>query len=47
MSPVLGHSSGRGQGSHARLSGPQQFYNQSMLEDPWKFLKPVEWRRVL
>ncbi|KAL4603105.1 hypothetical protein ACB092_10G101800 [Castanea dentata] len=46
MSPVLGHSSGRGRGSHARLSGPQQFYNQSMLEDPWKFLKPVEWRRM-
>ncbi|XP_050266136.1 protein SICKLE-like [Quercus robur] len=46
MSPVLGHSSGRGRSSHARLSGPQQFYNQSMLEDPWKFLKPVEWRRM-
>ncbi|GMY16549.1 protein SICKLE-like isoform X4 [Fagus crenata] len=45
-SPGLGQSSGRGRGSRARLSGPEQFYNESMLEDPWKFLKPVVWRSV-
>ncbi len=45
-SPGLGQSSGRGRGSRARLLGPEQFYNESMLEDPWKFLKPVVWRSV-
>lgn len=50
MSPSFGQSSGRGRGSHAHLSaqdrplGREKFYNASMLEDPWKFLKPVSWR---
>ncbi|XP_041003561.1 protein SICKLE-like isoform X2 [Juglans microcarpa x Juglans regia] len=53
MSPGLGQSSGRGRGgSHARFSapgralGPEQFYNESMLEDPWKFTKPVIWKSM-
>lgn len=50
MSPSFGQSSGRGRGSHTHLSaqdrplGREKFYNASMLEDPWKFLKPVSWR---
>ncbi|KAF5480921.1 hypothetical protein F2P56_001624 [Juglans regia] len=53
MSPGFGQSSGRGRGgSHARFSapgralGPEQFYNESMLEDPWKFSKPVIWKSM-
>ncbi len=46
MSPGLGQSGGRGRGYCPRLSAPEQFYNESMFEDPWKFLKPVVWRSV-
>lgn len=52
MSPGSGWSSGRGRGSHARVSamdrqqGPEIFFNESMLDDPWKFLKPVTWRSM-
>jgi hypothetical protein len=46
MSPGLGQSGGRGRGYRPRLSAPEQFYNESMFEDPWKFLKPVVWRSV-
>ncbi|XP_059461269.1 protein SICKLE isoform X2 [Corylus avellana] len=46
MRPGLGWSSGRGQGSHTP-QGAERFYNESMLEDPWKFLKPVLWRSVV
>ncbi|XP_042988073.1 protein SICKLE-like isoform X1 [Carya illinoinensis] len=51
-SPGLGQSSGQGRGSHARFSapgrplGPEQFYYESMLEDPWKFSKPVMWQSM-
>ncbi|XP_041018916.1 protein SICKLE-like isoform X2 [Juglans microcarpa x Juglans regia] len=51
-SPGLGQSSGQGRGSHARFLapgrslGPEQFYNESMLEDPWKFSKPVMWQSM-
>jgi hypothetical protein len=45
MSPGSGWSSGRGRGSHTP-QGPERFYNESMLADPWKFLKPVLWRSV-
>lgn len=44
MSPGLGQSSGRGRGSHAHPSTPERFYNESMLDDPWKLLEPVIWR---
>ncbi|KAI3970142.1 hypothetical protein MKW92_029758 [Papaver armeniacum] len=39
-----GSGSGRGRGSHACTSArerPEMFYNKSMMEDPWKLLKPV------
>ncbi|KAM1225471.1 hypothetical protein ACFX13_044935 [Malus domestica] len=51
-SPSPSSSSGRGgwRGSHGRAmdrqSGPERFYNASMVEDPWKFLEPVIWKGV-
>lgn len=53
-SPSFSHGRGRGQrggrgiGSHGQVSArdrPELFYNKSMVEDPWKFLKPVIWSR--
>ncbi|KAK1268538.1 hypothetical protein QJS04_geneDACA006513 [Acorus gramineus] len=35
---------GRGRGSHATVSAmehPELFYKKNMVEDPWKFLKPI------
>ncbi|CAK9309085.1 unnamed protein product [Citrullus colocynthis] len=49
MTPSPRFGSGRGTGSHGRHSssdkspGPEQFYNASMLEDPWKVLQPCIW----
>ena len=49
-SPVSGRSSGRGPSSHGhwsnedRAGGPDRFYKRSMVEDPWKLLKPVIWK---
>ncbi|KAA0041755.1 ACT11D09.5 [Cucumis melo var. makuwa] len=49
-SPRFGY--GRGTGSHGRHSsldkspGPEQFYNVSMLEDPWKVLQPCIWTTI-
>ncbi|KAI3955514.1 hypothetical protein MKW98_028459 [Papaver atlanticum] len=43
--PGTGRGSGRGRGSNACTSArerPEMFYNRSMMEDPWKLLKPVE-----
>ncbi|PQQ07416.1 collagen alpha-1(I) chain [Prunus yedoensis var. nudiflora] len=50
-SPGLGRRGGRGLGSHGpsameKQLGPERFYNDSMVEDPWKFLKPVIWKGV-
>lgn len=48
MSPGSGRGRGRGLGFHAHVSAqdrPELFYNKSMVEDPWKFLKPVIWSR--
>ncbi|KAL3724551.1 hypothetical protein ACJRO7_029687 [Eucalyptus globulus] len=51
-SPRSGRSGGggpghRGHGSTpARPLGPERFFHESMLEDPWKDLKPVLWRGV-
>lgn len=45
-SPGSGRGRGRGRGSYGHVSAhdrPELFYNKSMLEDPWKFLKPVIW----
>lgn len=44
---------GRGQGSSSRgrwsnddrAAGPDRFYKRSMVEDPWKLLEPVIWKR--
>ncbi|KAF8411357.1 hypothetical protein HHK36_003906 [Tetracentron sinense] len=39
-----GRGGGRGRGFHAFFSGrerPELFYNKSMVEDPWKLMKPV------
>uniref|UniRef100_A0A5B6ZIB8 Putative RNA-binding protein FUS isoform X1 n=1 Tax=Davidia involucrata TaxID=16924 RepID=A0A5B6ZIB8_DAVIN len=47
-SPSSGRSGGRGLGSRDRVSAelrPDLYYNKSMVEDPWKFLKPVIWKR--
>ncbi|KAK6277725.1 hypothetical protein POUND7_018048 [Theobroma cacao] len=47
----IGRSGGRGLGFHGhssasnRTMGPESFYDESMLEDPWQHLKPVLWRR--
>ncbi|XP_077234117.1 hydroxyproline-rich glycoprotein family protein [Tasmannia lanceolata] len=43
-SPRSGWSGGRGRGSHTYASTreqPERFYNKSMLEDPWRLMKPV------
>lgn len=50
-SPGSGRRGGRGLGSHGRSTmekqlGPERYYNDSMVEDPWKFLKPVIWKGV-
>ncbi|KAJ9674030.1 hypothetical protein PVL29_023529 [Vitis rotundifolia] len=48
MSPGSGRGHGRGLGFHAHVSAqdrPELFYNKSMVEDPWKFLKPVIWSK--
>ncbi|KAI3948038.1 hypothetical protein MKX01_014637 [Papaver californicum] len=42
--PGTGRGGGRGRGYHACTSArerPEMFYNKSMMEDPWKLLKPV------
>ncbi|XXG49140.1 hypothetical protein AAC387_Pa02g3404 [Persea americana] len=42
--PGLGWTNWRGGGCHAFVSAqvqPQRFYRKSMVEDPWRFLKPV------
>ncbi|KAI3865805.1 hypothetical protein MKX03_015897 [Papaver bracteatum] len=42
--PGRGRGIGRGRGSHSCTSArerPEMFYNKSMMEDPWKLLKPV------
>ena len=50
ISPSTGYSGGRGQGrgrgrGRGYHDGPSQpFYNNSMVEDPWKFLTPVFWK---
>ncbi|KAM3338064.1 protein SICKLE [Capsicum galapagoense] len=39
----------RGRGSHGYTSGesrPDLYYSESMVEDPWKGLKPVIWKLV-
>ncbi|XP_058747795.1 protein SICKLE isoform X2 [Vicia villosa] len=47
--PVSGHGGRQGSGSHGRWSnedrsyGPERYYKRSMIEDPWKCLKPVIW----
>ncbi|KAL5559961.1 hypothetical protein UlMin_036172 [Ulmus minor] len=52
MSPGSGRGGGRGQGFGGRsspmdrASRPERFYNDSMIEDPWKSLQPVIWRGV-
>ncbi|KAA8538188.1 hypothetical protein F0562_027796 [Nyssa sinensis] len=46
MSPGSGRSGRRGLGSHDGISAelrPEKYYNKSMIEDPWKFLKPAVW----
>ena len=51
ISPGMGRSGGRGQGFHGRssasnrTSGPECFFDESMLEDPWQHLKPIPWRK--
>ncbi|XP_058069362.1 protein SICKLE isoform X2 [Magnolia sinica] len=43
-SPGSGRSGGRGRGFHGSISArdqPMRFYHKSMVEDPWRFLKPV------
>lgn len=48
-SHVSGRGSGQGSSSHGRWSnedrscGPERFYKRSMVEDPWKCLKPIIW----
>lgn len=52
--PIYGsrHTSGTGLGSRGRgpamnsSLGPEKFYNDSMVEDPWKSLPPVIWSGV-
>lgn len=46
--PIRGRSGGRGRGSHIYVSAeerPDQYFNKSMMEDPWKTLKPVVWQQ--
>ncbi|KAE8663093.1 Detected protein of confused Function [Hibiscus syriacus] len=48
--PGLGRSFGRGQGFHGRSSasnrilGPESYFDESMLEDPWQHLEPIPWK---
>ncbi|PNX99952.1 hypothetical protein L195_g023225 [Trifolium pratense] len=48
-SPVPGRGRGRGSSSHGRRYNentnfrPEQLYKMSMVEDPWKSLKPIIW----
>ena len=44
-SPSSGRGRGRGRGHVSAQYRPELFYKKSMVEDPWKFLKPVIWRR--
>ncbi|KAF3447254.1 hypothetical protein FNV43_RR12434 [Rhamnella rubrinervis] len=52
FNPGSGWRGGRGLGSHVRPRapdrslGPERYYNDSMVEDPWKSLKPVIWKGV-
>ncbi|KAI3911187.1 hypothetical protein MKW92_033396 [Papaver armeniacum] len=42
--PGAGRGRGRGRGSHVCTSArerPEMLYNKSMIQDPWKLLKPV------
>ncbi|CAI8585811.1 unnamed protein product [Vicia faba] len=47
--PVSGPGGRQGSGSHGRWSnedrscGPERYYKRSMIEDPWKCLKPIIW----
>ncbi|CAK8562064.1 unnamed protein product [Lathyrus sativus] len=47
--PVSGRGGRQGSGSHGRWSnkdrscGPERYYKRSMMEDPWKCLKPIIW----
>ncbi|KAL4323634.1 hypothetical protein GQ457_11G006830 [Hibiscus cannabinus] len=49
--PGLGRSVGRGRGfrGHSsasnRMLGPQSYFDESMLEDPWRHLEAIPWRR--
>lgn len=46
-SPISFRGGGRGRGSHGCTSGefrPDLYYSKSMVEDPWKELKPVIWK---
>ncbi|XP_039033133.1 protein SICKLE-like isoform X1 [Hibiscus syriacus] len=49
--PGLGRSVGRGQGFRGHISasnrilGPESYFDQSMLEDPWQHLEPIPWKR--
>lgn len=46
-SPISFRSGRRGRGSHGCTSGasrPDLYYSKSMVEDPWKELKPVIWK---
>ncbi|KAK7321275.1 hypothetical protein VNO77_31758 [Canavalia gladiata] len=51
-SPVSGRGSGHGPSFHGhwsnedRASAPDRFYKRSMVEDPWKHLKPVIWKAI-
>ncbi|XP_015876356.3 protein SICKLE isoform X1 [Ziziphus jujuba] len=52
FSPGSGRRGGRRLGSHARPSavdrplGPEKYYDNAMVEDPWEFLEPVIWKGV-
>ncbi|CAN1185350.1 Protein SICKLE [Linum perenne] len=53
-SPGFGRGSGSGRGrgfnNHGSTSSgkqdPRQFYDASMMEDPWESLKPTEWKGI-
>ncbi|KAE8718307.1 Detected protein of confused Function [Hibiscus syriacus] len=48
--PCLGRSVGRGQGfcgrssASNRILGPESYFDESMLEDPWQHLQPIPWK---
>lgn len=47
-SPGTGPSGGRGRGSYNNATAelrPDLYFSKSMVDDPWKLLKPVVWRR--